>query len=242
MAEPEIGGWNRLLLEGTILMARIWKLIFAISGVLLLLGSFSSPALLPYPLFTLAYFRRWHLPRKGSPAVQLLFSTFICTLILEFSAWLNEYVKKVPQPALFHPQLIPDLLISTGLYAAWWLTWWLALRRYRFTTAQVFITTGLYGVVIEQQGTIFWTGLQTLPAGAALWLFVFVVYGSTMALAFWLVRDSFTATRDHWLKYVLSWMELFALSYLTSIVWGVVLQAVNIIPPRKLPIQDYPLW
>ncbi len=216
--------------------------MFALSGVLLLLGSLNSPALLPYPLFVLACLRGWRFPQVGMPAVRLLLSTLLCTMVLESSAWLNEYVKNMPQPALFHPQFIPDLLTSIGFYAAWWLTWWLALRRYRFTTAQVFITTGSYGVFIEQQGKIFLEGLQTLPVGAILWVFVFVVYGSTMALAFWLVRDSFTATRDHWVKYALTWIALFVLSFFTSIVWSLILQILNIIPPKKLPIRDYPLW
>lgn len=221
---------------------RTRKAIFALSGVLVLLGSFYSPALLPYPLFVLAYLCGWRLPRIGTPAIQLLVSTLMCAMILESSSWLNEYVKNVPQPALLHPQLFPDLLISLGFYAAWWLTWWLALRYYHFTTAQVFVTTGLYGVLIEQQGRIFLAGLQILPAGLLFWLFLFVAYGSTMALAFWLVRDSFTATRDHRAKYALVWIGLFVFTFATSIVWGLILQALSVLPPRKLPMRDYPLW
>ncbi len=223
-------------------MSRTRKIIFALSGLLVLLGSFDSPALLPYPLFVLAYLRGWRLSQVGRPAVQLLLSTLLSTLILEFSAWLNEFVKNPPQPALFHPQLFPDLLISLGFYAGWWLTWWLVLRRYRFTAVQVFITTGLYGVLIEQQGKIFLAGWQTLPTGIILWLFVLVVYGSTMALAFWLVRDAFTATRDHRVKYVLAWLGLFVFSIFTSLVWGFVLQIVDVLPPKKLPIREFPLW
>lgn len=68
--------------------------------------------------------------------------------------------------------------------------------------------TGLYGVLMEQQGKIFLVGLQAMPAGLILWTFVFVVYGSTMALAFWLVRDSFSETRDHWMKHPLAWLGL----------------------------------
>ncbi len=219
-----------------------WKIVLALSGILVLLGSLNLPALFPYPLFTLAYLRRWRLPKFGTPAVQLLVSTLLCTMILEFSAWLNEYVKNVPEPALFHPQLFPDVLIAIGFYTAWWLAWWLALRRYHFTTAEVFITTGLYGVLMEQQGRIFLVGLQTFPVGLIWWLFVFVAYGSTMALAFWLVRDRFTSTRDHWIKYPLTWGGLFVLSFVTSIAWGIVLTVLNMIPAKKLPIRYFPLW
>lgn len=160
------------------------KSIFAASGVLVLLGCLDSPVLLPYPLFVLAYLLNWRFPVKGRPFMRLVTSTYLSALILESGAWLSEYIKNSTEPALFHPQLIPDLVMGIGFYAAWWVAWWLVLRRYRFTVFQVFITTGLYGVVIEQQGKIFLVGLQTMPTGLLLWAFVFVAYGSTMALAF----------------------------------------------------------
>lgn len=223
-------------------MNRAWKILFAISGVLVLLGCFDSPVLLPYPLLVLAYFLNWRLPVKGKPFVRLVIATYLSTLILESGAWLNEYIRNNPEPALFHPQLIPDLIMGIGFYAAWWLTWGLVLRKYHFTTAQVFITTGLYGVLMEQQGKIFLVGLQSMPAGLLLWAFVFLAYGSTMALAFYLVRDDFTGGRDHWLKYPLAWLGLFFFSFATSLVWGLVLQVLHFNPPPKFPMKDHPLW
>lgn len=223
-------------------MNRTWKLIFAISGGLVLLACLDSPVLLPYPLLVLAYLLGWKLPIRGTPPFRLLVSTMASTLILESSAWLNEYLKNTPQPALFHPQLIPDLIMGLGFYAAWWLTWWLVLRRYHFTTPQVFITTGLYGILMEQQGRIFFAGLQAMPAGLLLWLFVFVVYGSTMALAFWLVRGDHASTRGHWSKYIFAWLGLFIFSFATSLAWGFILQILNFHPIEKLPIREHPFW
>lgn len=223
-------------------MNRTRKILFALSGVLVLLACFNSPVLLPYPLFVLAYFRNWRLPGKGKPFVRLVLSTYLATLILESSAWLDNYIRNSPEPALFHPQLIPDLIMGIGFYAAWWLTWWLVLRKYRFTVSQVFITTGLYGILMEQQGKIFLAGLQAMPAGLLLWAFVFVAYGATMALAFWLVRDDFTAARDRWLKYPLAWLGLFFFSFATSLVWGLVLQIFHYNPPPKFPMKDHPFW
>ena len=223
-------------------MHRTWRILFGVSGVLVLLGCIDLPVLLPYPLFVLAYFRGWRLPIKGAPVMRLLVSTLACTLTLEFGAWLDSYLKNSPEPALFHPQLIPDLTLAAGFYAAWWLTWWLMLRRYHFTAAQVFITTGLYGVLIEQEGKVFLAGLQNMPLGLLLFLFVFVAYGSTMALAFWLVRDDFTSAREHWLKYILAWLGLLVFSYATSFVWGLMLQIFNFNPVKKFPMRDHPFW
>ena len=130
-------------------MNRFWKTLFAVSGVLVLLGCLDSPVLLPYPLFVLAYFRNWHLPIKGKPFVRLVLSTYLSTLLLESGAWLSEFIKNSPDPALFHPQLVPDLIMGIGFYAAWWLTWGLVLRKYRFTVSQVFITTGPDDVIVH---------------------------------------------------------------------------------------------
>lgn len=223
-------------------MTRIQKILFVSSGILILLASINSPVLLPYPLFVLAVMRGWRLPKINPPAVHLLVSTLICTFFLETSAWLDNFVKNSPEPALFHPQLIPDLIISFGVYIAWWLMWWLMLRRYHFTAKEIFITTGLYGVLMEQNGKIFLAGLSMFPLGIVLWLLVFIAYGSTMALAFFLVRDSFTATRQAWTKYLLAWGGLFIFTIATSFAWGILLQVLKIIPPMKLPMWDYPLW
>lgn len=223
-------------------MTRTQKILFASSGMLGFLAAINSPVLLPYPIFVLAVLRGWKLPKLGTPSIQLLFSTFLSTLILETSAWLDNFIKNDPDPALFHPQLIPDLIIGFGVYIAWWLTWRLILRRYHFMTAQVFMTTGLYGVLIEQQGKVFLAGLSMLPLGIALWLFVAVAYGSTMAFAFHLVRGSFTATDNKWIKYPLAWSGLLVFTLATSLAWGVILQITDIIPPKKLPMWDHPLW
>lgn len=43
-------------------------------------------------------------------------------------------------------------------------------------------------------------------------------------------------------KYILTWMGLFILSFATTFAWGLILQIFNILPLSKLPIQEYPLW
>jgi hypothetical protein len=191
------------------MMTRTQRILFAISGIAGMLASFFSPVLLPYPVFVMAVLRNWRLPKIGAPALQLLLSTSLCALLLETSAWLDNFIKNSPDPILFHPQLIPDLIMSIGIYSAWWLTWWLILRYYHFSIKTIFLITGFYGVFIEQQGAVFLSGLANFPLGVMWWLFVAVVYGSTMSLAVFLVRDRFTATRKSWIKYPLALAGLF---------------------------------
>jgi len=223
-------------------LSRTRTLLFALSGALVLLACPDSPVLLPYPLLVLVVLCGWRLPRIGGAATSLLLSTLLATFVLETGAWAHNYLRDAPEPALFHPQLLPDLIVAVGVYASWWLTWWWALRRYRFTTLQVFLTSGLYGVLIEQQGKIFIAGLSTMPTGLLLWAFVALAYGSTMALATFLVRDRFDAQRDGRWKLPLTWLLLFAMTFATSFAWGLVLQATDAIPPKKLPMREHPFW
>jgi len=223
-------------------MTRIQKYIFTFSGLAGLIASFFSPVLLPYPIFVMAVLRGWRLPKIGAPALQLLLSTSLCTLLLETSAWLDNFLKNSPDPILLHPQLFPDLIMSIGIYSAWWLSWWLILRYFHFSIKAVFFTTGFYGVFIEQQGAVFLSGLSNFPFGIVWWLFVAVVYGSTMALAVFLVRDQINASRNSWIKYPLALGSLFIFTFSTSLAWGAILELIDIIPPPKLPMWDHPFW
>ncbi|MFN8448228.1 MAG: hypothetical protein U0521_06470 [Anaerolineae bacterium] len=58
-------------------------------------------------LFVLVYLRGWRFPRVGSPGVRLLLSTLLCTTILEFGAWLDNFLRDSPEPALLHPSSSP---------------------------------------------------------------------------------------------------------------------------------------
>lgn len=223
-------------------MPRARAALFVLSGALVLWACTKAPVLLPYPLLVLAVLRGWRLPRIGSTGTSLLLSTLLATLVLETGAWADNYLRNAAEPALFHPQLVPDLIIALGVYAAWWLTWWWMLGRLRFTTLQVFATTGLYGVLIEQQGKVFVAGLSTMPTGLLLWAFVALAYGSTMALAVFLVRDRFDAQRDVRWKLPLTWVLLFVMTFATSIVWGLMLQATDVLPPKRLPMWEHPFW
>lgn len=215
---------------------------FALSGVVMAFACINAPVLLPFPLLVLVCFTGWRLPAGWRPPVRLFVATAGSTLLLETGAWLDNFLRNTPAPALFHPQLIPDLVIGVGVYVAWWLTWWLALRRFAFSTAEVFVTTGLYGILLEQQGKILLAGLKTFPTGLVLWAFVALAYGSTMALAVQLGGAGFPGTRRHWVKYPLTWAGLFLMTYATSILWGFLLAAVGFAPPKRFPMREHPFW
>jgi hypothetical protein len=228
-------------------MKRWARWLLALSALVpvvsVLAGNPPDPILM-HTLFVLAYFSRNRLTIPTRPTrffLRFLGWTVICGLLLETFAWLSNYIERNPNPALFHPQLLPDLLIAIGIYAAWGVAWWLGLRRFRFTLPAVYIVTGLYGVLIEQSGAVFQMGLATFPIGIIFWLYVFVAYGATMALAFLPFRHLFTAENNRWYKYVVMFIAIFACTFAIFYVWNAFLDALQVIPPKR-PIGESPLW
>lgn len=226
----------------TVGRGRAWWIAAASVGTLVSLG---APVLAPFPLLALSRLRGWRLPERLSPSNRLLLATVVAGLLLETGAWAHNLMRAAPEQALFHPQLFADLLIGFGFYVGWWLAWWLLARRFRFTVREAFVVTALYGVLIEQQGRVFLAGLSTLPAGVLLWLFVALAYGSTMALAWTWAGDPWPpqpGTPLRRLKYPLAWIALFVCSTTLIIAWSLPLEALHLLPPKRLPMAEHPFW
>lgn len=215
---------------------------FAASGLLILAACVEAPVLLPYPLWVAARWFDWRLPERLPFGRRLAIATLGACLVLEVGAWAHNFLRDAPDPALFHPQLLPDLLIAVGFYAGWWLAWWRLLRRWRFSIAEVFAVAATYGVFIEQQGQVFLLGLRTLPTGLVLWAFVALAYGATMALACTWAGPPPAAPADRPRKYAYAWIAMFVCSIGLLFLWNLPLQAFDLIPPERLPMRAHPLW
>lgn len=236
-------------------MRRWHRWLFGLSGLVAALACIDSPVLLPYPLFVACALFGWRLPRMR-PWLRLLIATLLATCVLETGAWAHNFIRDAAKPALFHPQLFADLLIGVGLYLGWWLAWWWRFRRDRYSVGEVFWITAAYGVLIEQQGAIFLQGIATMPLGLALWAFVALAYGSTMALAYALAGgpevfaplapvSSARANRRFAMrvaKYLLPWLGLFVASIALIVLWNWPIEALDLLPPKRLPMRDHPFW
>lgn len=106
---------------------------FALSGPATLAASIGAPVLLPYPPPVSSLRRGWRLPAGIPDGRRLLIATLAACLVLEPGAWAHNFIRDAAEPALFHPQLLPDLLMAAGFHAGWWLAWWWLLRRWRMS-------------------------------------------------------------------------------------------------------------
>jgi hypothetical protein len=210
-------------------MSRFAKIVFALTGLLSLPFSFPPNPLTMYTIFVLAYFLRERLNLRFQ-LWRFMLVVMASSLLLEFLAWLSNYLEANPNPALFHPQLIPDLLIAIGFYSGWAIAWGFILQRYRFSLPEVFVLQGIYGVAFEQNGAILLLGFAQFPLGLIFWLYVFLTYGATMALAFLPFRDSFAEKNSSRWKYLWLLLLMIILTHLMTLIFGLLWMALGLIP------------
>jgi hypothetical protein len=230
---------------------RLVRLAFIASGAVPLLGLCGAPPdpmLLIYSLFVGAWLVRTRTPRAERPSggVWLRFLGFMVLVgfLTETLAWAGNFLARAEQPALLHPQLLYDLLLSPGIYGAWAVGWIVLTWRWPFSLAQVFVVQGLYGILLEQQGAILLSGLRAMPLGLVLWLYVFLVYGAAAGLGYLPFENRLAAAgaRDSRWKFPGAFLVQLLATAGVAIAWTVGLQALGIVVPEPKPIWQAPFW
>lgn len=228
-------------------MTKHW--LFILSGLLFFSTVLFSPpsTLLMYSLFVLVMVFRQPLSNLVAKIAlsdnwKFIILTALAGYILETLAWINNFAQKNPNPTLLHPQLIPNLILSTGLYAPWAITWLLLFKKYRFSLWQVIITQGLYGVLLEQRGAVLLQGLLTMPLGLLFWAYVFISYGFTIGSVYALFEGKLSQGQSNsWLKYPLALLALAIITMAIFFSWGFLVGAIGILPTPG-SIIERPFW
>jgi hypothetical protein len=150
-----------------------------------------DPMPLIYTVFGVAYFFQQELTAAARRLPLQVGFKFVVFSVLagwcgELFAWYGNYLEKNPQPALLHPQLIPDLIFAIGFYGGWAGAWLVAFSLFRWSIPLIFFTIGTFGWVVEQQAALligFFQNINTHPFAGAYWLFyILIVYGSILCL------------------------------------------------------------
>jgi hypothetical protein len=222
-----------------------------VSGLIPLLGLLNDPPdlMLPiYSLFVLAYFCRQHLQRLVAhvplpPTVLSAVLFVLAGLLTETLAWASSYLANEAEPALLHPQLFADLILAVPLYGSWGLTWMLLRRRWDFTLRSTIVLMGLYGILVEQLGAVFITGLLAMPVGLLLWTYVFAVYAALAGLAVLPLEPRLRrpgAPRGRWTP-VVAFAALLVVSTAIMLLMGELLPVEEWLPEKR-PIREHPFW
>jgi hypothetical protein len=217
-----------------------------IALLLVIQGEHIDPNPFIYLLFILIYFFRNKLKSffetiPMSPT--LLFFLFYVGvgLLIETSAWTTSYYfEKEPYPNL-HPQLIPNLILGVFMYGAKALGWIIALRFFKFSLKEAFITQGLYAIFLEQQGAIFIQGLMSMPFGILLWIYVMMVYAPLVGIPYMFLEEKLqkNVQRNNWVKYIAVFVLLTVFIIAVSLIADNTI--VKFLPPKR-SIFEHPVW
>ena len=191
-------GWRSTLLAGSSVL----------TGVAGLLGEPRDWTPLMYSLFvTATLLRRTLAPTvrgfPGPPALKLWVLVGVSGCLFETLKWLSSGGAGSGIGVVTY-----DLLVfGTGYYLGWALAWSIVLRWYRFSAASVFLSTGCFGIAVEQDAHVLLTALSAMSgnpvAGVYLVLYVMMIYGAIMGLPYQLVADELRQPRqrEHWVQY-----------------------------------------
>jgi hypothetical protein len=168
--------------------------LFVVSGFVPFLGLLATPPttmLLLYSIFVFASLRGrtlWQRLTSRKYLLLTLLSIAILVLLLsETCAWFNNFFEGFKHTgALFSTDYGQNLLLGFPYYFGMTIAWWIVRRFFLFSPKQAFVTYGLMGIFLEQQGAVFRQAIAVLPVNAviafALIIVVFFAHGSILGL------------------------------------------------------------
>jgi len=231
------------------------KTLLIMSGIFPLLGLFSKPPdtmLIIYTLFVVVFLFRRKLTAlfeqlPGHASLHLFILFLLSGSLTETLAWIGNFLKGAEEPALFHPQLIPDLIFGIGFYGGWAIAWLIAFRCFRFTLLEAFVITGFQGIFFEQLGAVFVEMLSVFASNPLLSIllgvYVFVVHGSVAGLAFapLISRFDIPHRSRHWVRFPVVIALMVSLAFIGTWLMNTCALLFGGLPAKR-SIIEHPFW
>lgn len=208
-------------------MAKAPKIFLALTGTVPVLLAFTGDTTsLIYSLFILVYlFCPLVTPIISQRAIPgLLLFIFFATFFGLFSeslVWFGEYNANFRHTTGVNPEYFTHISNFFLFYLGIGIAWALILRLFRFSLWEIFLTHGLFGIIVEQQASII-LGILTNPF-LIIWLpYIFVTYASSVSIAYLLTgqKTGTEGKRVTWLKYIIAWVVLGAVMGVISTLTG----------------------
>ena len=174
------------------------KATLALLGIALLIISFENPMLFIFPMWIFVVLFKdplMHLFAKFSSDWSFVVAGIFFGLLTEAFAIINNLNVPLAERILLHPEPIPDLIYGFFYYSFLISTWYLLLRRISFSTKEIFILTGVFGIFAEETGQVFLRIFSQPVTGALYAIIVIFVYGIFPMLAYLLTEKNFSPDR-----------------------------------------------
>ncbi len=171
------------------------------------------------PLFLLM----WSLQSKIQVGITHFYRKYIVLgtffgLVTEGLAIMDNWDSPPEEKILFHPDPGVDLLLGLGFYFWIAVMWAILIKRYTFTWKTIFIIGGIWGIVAEQDMAILLSPLTHGIFGFVMYVYVFLVYGSFMAIPPLFFRESLESVQQkRTIHAVLAFLLLFGAQVLAFI-------------------------
>jgi hypothetical protein len=190
------------------------KVLFELLGVALLIVIFrDSPQAYIYPMALFVYTARQPLAdylRRFPRAVAFLGLGTLLGLITEVFATFSNINLPPEDKVLLHPVPAYDLLFGLLYYFLFMLAWYVLLRKFAFSKTTVFIGSGLFGALVEQNGLHLVNVITNPFWGSLMLLIIMSVYAIFPTLAYMVTEERFTdRPQPRWWQYGLIVPALF---------------------------------
>ncbi len=177
------------------------RVAFAALGVvlvLIVLLDIGGPMLLIFPLWIFTYLFREQLENilsklPGSTGFVVAGITY--GVLIEIFAIVNNLDRPVNERVLLDGDPKNDLILGVLYYAFVIVSWYLLLRKVRFSEREVFLITGIYGIIVEESGQVVLRMLEQPVLGTLYAVLVMFVYGLFPMLALMVAGRKFPADR-----------------------------------------------
>lgn len=162
-------------------------LLWLLGVVLTLLDISRNPMLLIFPMWLFTYLSREPLRRlvRGVPlSVSFIGFGLFFGLLTEVFAILNNRQLPPEQRILLSPNPWLDLVYGVFYYLMLIATWYGLIRAFTLSKTEVFVITGMYGIMTEEVGQVFLRIFRVPVIGLLYAVIISFVYGIFPMLAY----------------------------------------------------------
>jgi hypothetical protein len=173
-------------------------LLWALGIVLTVVGVRNNPMLLIFPMWIFTSLNREPLRRlfrRVPLSVTFIGSGLFFGLLTEVFAIVNNRHLPPEQRILLSPNPILDLVYGVFYYLMLIVTWYTLIRAFTYSKTEVFVITGLYGIMTEEVGQVFLRIFRVPVVGLLYAVIVSFVYGIFPMLAYMVSEEKLLAPK-----------------------------------------------
>jgi len=177
---------------------RVALAALGVALVLIVLLDNEGPMLLIFPLWIFTYLFKEQLENilsKLPGSTGFIVAGVTYGMLIEIFAIVNNLDKPVKERVLLDGDPKNDLILGVLYYTFVIVSWYLLLRKVRFSEREVFLITGIYGIIVEETGQVVLRMLEQPVMGTLYAILVMFVYGLFPMLALKVAGKRFPVDR-----------------------------------------------